>query len=1021
VKSSAIGVTLYVVLALAAAAPAADFQGLGLLYRGNHSYSSGVSADGSVVVGWGDSAWGDRGFYWTQTGGIQKIDPLPGGSSCGATGVSADGTVIVGTSIGASGSRAYRWTVAGPMQQIDPASGDTACFAWGVSADGLTVVGSSFSGTYRPARFTQGGGTQFQLIAPLATTGDAWAASANGSVIVGQSNSGAGWRAFRWTQAGGAVELPLMPGAISGSAKAVSADGGVVVGYSQLPTSYEAFRWTAASGTTGLGHLPGGTSSEALGVSADGSIVVGVDVTGLGQGAFVWDAHNGMRNLGGLLVSDFGLGSSLTGWTVTSADVISADGLVIVGSGTDPDGKTQAWRVNLDGGTRSWRTATNGAWEDLGNWTPWRPGPNSDVVISPSGGGMFVVAGPKSPATVKSLTIGGSGGALPILQLIDSALTVTGALTIEANGTLSQFGGYMSVNGQVANRGTMAISGFTYVLGSAVNDGTLAVYGGGTFIANGGLTNRASVDLQGGTIGTGWSGPSLPNPMINDYGASFSGRGTVSGDLLNRGTIDTTGPLYVNGYVRNEGTINVHAGQCFAPWYAMENTGVVNLTGGGIAPGVLGASVPLTNSEGGILRGDGSVSLQVTNQGGLIHANGSNMLLLTKFAGNFAGGELRVEDGSSLRILGAAPPSGASGLGDSPPPRIPNQGSIVLKGANATLSGDTIYNFGIIQGQGRVSNPVTNSGTIRAQGGPLTFSAAGSDNTGTIEATAGSTVLFTQGLISNDGLVSLTGGTFDNNNVAIANVVGSILGHGRFSSGGLTNLNMVAFADGNTDVFGPVSNTAGAKLYTYGTPATVITFYGYVSNAPTGDIHIYGGTVRFLGGGSGLPFGSAAAGATNLASGNADLAQTTSPPQATVAMARANGSGTATGITVDPGATLELAPSDGSALTVITAVHNNGSLNVATANQQVGTLDGIGTTSVAAGADLSAECICQSTLEILSNGEVTIRPYTTGGGAVAGAYASGQMNEVPEPATLVLLGMAGLGLLAYAWRRRKAA
>ena len=40
------------------------------------------------------------------------------------------------------------------------------------------------------------------------------------------------------------------------------------------------------------------------------------------------------------------------------------------------------------------------------------------------------------------------------------------------------------------------------------------------------------------------------------------------------------------------------------------------------------------------------------------------------------------------------------------------------------------------------------------------------------------------------------------------------------------------------------------------------------------------------------------------------------------------------------------------------------------------------------------------------------------------ADATGQINyiytpAVPEPHMLVLLGMAGFGLLAYAWRRRR--
>jgi hypothetical protein len=49
-----------------------------------------------------------------------------------------------------------------------------------------------------------------------------------------------------------------------------------------------------------------------------------------------------MLELDALLVS-LGLGPALAGWKLDEATAISADGLTIVGTGTNPSGNTEAW------------------------------------------------------------------------------------------------------------------------------------------------------------------------------------------------------------------------------------------------------------------------------------------------------------------------------------------------------------------------------------------------------------------------------------------------------------------------------------------------------------------------------------------------------------------------------------------------------------------------------------------------------------------------------------------------------
>ena len=95
----------------------------------------------------------------------------------------------------------------------------------------------------------------------------------------------------------------------------------------------------------GLGDLPGGSfSSFASGVSSDGSVVVGSGRSSSGGEAFIWDETNGMRALIQILADQ---GIDMTGWNLDWASGISADGLTIVGTGTNPLGFTEAWIATI--------------------------------------------------------------------------------------------------------------------------------------------------------------------------------------------------------------------------------------------------------------------------------------------------------------------------------------------------------------------------------------------------------------------------------------------------------------------------------------------------------------------------------------------------------------------------------------------------------------------------------------------------------------------------------------------------
>src|ERR1043166_4071537 len=139
----AVGLAVAIYLWLGSAF-AASFQGLGDLSGGSFfSTAYGVSADGSVVVGLGNSGSGTEAFRWTSSGGMVGLGDLGGGSFFSqAFSGSADSSVVVGLGTSGSGYEAFRWTSGGGMAGLGFIPGATSySIANGVSADGSVVVG----------------------------------------------------------------------------------------------------------------------------------------------------------------------------------------------------------------------------------------------------------------------------------------------------------------------------------------------------------------------------------------------------------------------------------------------------------------------------------------------------------------------------------------------------------------------------------------------------------------------------------------------------------------------------------------------------------------------------------------------------------------------------------------------------------------------------------------------------------------------------------------------------------------
>jgi probable HAF family extracellular repeat protein len=303
------------------------------------TFANDLSPDGCIVAG----TFNNGAYKWTPPARIQRLL----GQGAGRASVSADGGVV-GADVknAADQNTAGRWTAAGGWQSLGGLAGSTGCgsdlsHSYALSADGSKLVGLAWLSNCRAHGFVWEAGTGMVDLGAQVENRSSRASgiSDDGSTIVGFDEHSTGHRRAAIWRGGVETILSENPSELQDA----TPDGSIVVGKGD--STQGAARWTENAGVWTaeyFGNLPGTTNATGLAVSDDGSVIVGISGSPLANSAFYWSASTGLVRMTDFLTSQ---GIDVTGWTLTSATGISADGKTISGNGGLAS--TTAWIVRL--------------------------------------------------------------------------------------------------------------------------------------------------------------------------------------------------------------------------------------------------------------------------------------------------------------------------------------------------------------------------------------------------------------------------------------------------------------------------------------------------------------------------------------------------------------------------------------------------------------------------------------------------------------------------------------------------
>jgi uncharacterized membrane protein len=287
--------------------------------------------DAGTVVGFRLSG-DDRGYVWTETGGVQPMIPTPADKNrfpCYDYFPRSlrinNGGVIAGqggaVSCGASSKRAATWSSATGIVTLG--GGDDAATARGINNNG-TVVGT-YRGNSAVGFIWESDPPGIQIL-PLGPQGhDAYDVNDLGQVVGGCSSAATAecsvsGSAYVWSETAGLTVLPKVTGAPDAQHQAFAISNSGFVAGRFVGATHGVFAWSQAAGTVDLG-APAGVP-EFVDINNRGEVVATIIQFG-GRVPYlfrngVWTNINSLRPAGATLTLQTVMAINNKGWIVGS-------------------------------------------------------------------------------------------------------------------------------------------------------------------------------------------------------------------------------------------------------------------------------------------------------------------------------------------------------------------------------------------------------------------------------------------------------------------------------------------------------------------------------------------------------------------------------------------------------------------------------------------------------------------------------------------------------------------------------